>query len=131
MLKKICRAPGCTRLVDYYGSPYCLEHQNLEARDRERRASWHHHTDLWTDMYTSPKWQALRAQQLREQPQCEMCGDKATEVHHIVPHNGDWTLFLEPSNLMSICHSCHVKETARESREKFKARQESRRKLWY
>lgn len=133
MLKRICKAPGCTRLVDASsGSHYCIEHQALEARDREKRAQFSivNHGQ-WDDMYNSPKWKVLRAQKLKEQPLCEICGNKATQVHHKIPHKGDWELFLDESNLMSICFDCHNKETRREMEELKKQRRINRNKLWY
>ena len=39
---------------------------------------------------------------------------RATDVDHIVDHKGDWDVFCDPSNLESLCHSCHSRKTARE-----------------
>ena len=130
-LKKICKAPGCTRLCDR-DHMYCIEHQSLEARDRERRGMYQTAAHgRWDEMYNSPKWRTLRAEKLRQCPQCEKCGDKATEVHHVLPHNGNWDLFLDTDNLMSICHACHLKETQRESNIRKKQKAEAQRKIWY
>ena len=133
MLKVVCKAPGCSRLVDPRMGKYCIEHQALEARDRERRAIMYSTPNhgQWDEMYNSPRWKALRAQKLKEKPFCEMCGNTATQVHHIIPHRGDWELFLDPTNLMSICHECHMKETKREVEERRKQRAMQKRKLWY
>ncbi len=107
-LKTICKAPGCCRLVDAsLGTKYCVEHQHLEARDRERKAQWSRpNQGIWDELYHSPKWQELRRVQLEYQPLCEICGDKATEVHHKIPHCGNRELFFDADNLMSICHTC-------------------------
>ena len=62
---------------------------------------------------------------------CEICGEPATEVHHMRAHNGDWDLFLDPDNLMSICHACHLKETQKESVERKRQKAEAKRRIWY
>ena len=130
-LKKICKAPGCTRLCDM-GKSYCIEHQSLEFKDREKRGAYQTaQHGRWDEMYNSPKWRKLRAEKLRQCPQCEKCGAPATEVHHVLPHNGDWDLFLDTDNLMSICHACHLKETQRESNIRKRQKAEQRRKIWY
>ena len=138
MRKRICKAPGCCRLVDMdKGELYCIEHKSLEARDRENRARRRPYESAahgrWDEMYASPKWKTLRKNKLESDPFCEMCGALATEVHHITPHNGDWDLFLDPGNLMSICHECHLKETQKESvaRREQRERDKARGKLWY
>lgn len=118
MRMKICKAAGCCRLVPMdSGHKYCIEHQSLERAELERRKNYYHKAghNLWYELYNLPEWKTLRSQKLREQPCCEMCGAPATEVHHMRPHNGDRDLFLDYDNLMSICHSCHVRETQKES----------------
>lgn len=37
------------------------------------------------------------------------------EVDHIKPHDGDWSLFLDPENLQSLCSRCHAVKTRREN----------------
>lgn len=136
MRKGICKAPGCCRLVDLdKGERYCIEHKALERKAlEERKVAWEgarHGTGA--ALYASPKWKAMRAEKLKQNPFCEKCGAPATDVHHIIPHNGDRDLFFDFGNLMSICFDCHQKETQREARER-KARyrrQRERPELWY
>ena len=132
MKKTICKATGCCRLVEP-PNKYCIEHQSLERAELERSRYYYPNArhNAWSVLYNSPKWKALRAQKLREEPFCQICGAEATEVHHIQPHNGDTELFYDSANLMSICHSCHVKETQKESEERKRQRNETKRKLWY
>jgi 5-methylcytosine-specific restriction protein A len=33
---------------------------------------------------------------------------------HVVPHKGDWLLFVDEKNLQGLCLSCHSKKTATE-----------------
>jgi len=50
--------------------------------------------------------------QLKQQPACEKCGDKATDVDHIVPLREGGKDNLR--NRQSLCKSCHSRKTARE-----------------
>lgn len=132
----ICKAPGCCNLVDKNGGhKYCEEHRRLEIQEAQRRkpyATAKH--NQWEELYHSKEWKQLKREQLRQQPFCEICGEAATEVHHIRPHNGVQELFLDPYNLMSLCHDCHLRATQRESWDRRRAAAEKRkkpRKLWY
>lgn len=58
---------------------------------------------VWTDR--------LRPRQLRKQPLCYHCGEPATDVDHVTPHDGNWRLFTDPRNLRSLCRSCHSRKT--------------------
>lgn len=59
------------------------------------------------------KWRKLRNEQLKRNPLCAICGDIATEVHHIRPVESEKeydrmeALAYDPSNLQSLCHKCH------------------------
>ncbi len=110
-----CLHPGCRTLVR---NGYCDKHK---PRDADRRSAesrqWHgwYSTKLWTD--------DLRpAQLLRERWCCECAKHgrrtRATDVDHVVPHNGDWQLFTDRSNLQSLCHACHSAKTMAESKAK-------------
>lgn len=66
------------------------------------------------------RWQKLRKAQLSKHPLCERCKEDgklvpATEVHHVTPVEDGLTatdkaaLMYNPSNLISLCHDCHVK----------------------
>lgn len=142
MRKIICKQPGCFRTIDpESGHKYCPEHQAQERAELERRKVYYKDArhGQWSEMYGSPKWKALRDGKLKDEPHCEICGEPATEVHHRVPHNGNWELFLDWDNLMSICHSCHVRQTQKESvvrqqetaQERKREREVRNRKLWY
>jgi len=66
------------------------------------------------NLYNSKQWKALRSAQLSMHPLCAMCEAQglitgATIADHIKPHKGDKTLFLNPSNLQSLCKLCHDK----------------------
>ena len=66
----------------------------------------------------------LRRQHLRIEPLCRMCDQEgrttaANTVDHIRPHNGDWSLFVDPSNLQSLCHLHHSASKQRLERRGF------------
>lgn len=65
---------------------------------------------LFDKMYgRSPKWRKVRAEHIKNHPECAACGRKdGLEVHHIVPYHINPDLELEPSNLITLCGKyCH------------------------
>lgn len=74
----------------------------------------------WSSWYRLPIFaKHLRPEQLLREPFCRECAKfglriPATDVDHIVPHRGDWSLFVDSDNLQSLCHSCHSRKTALE-----------------
>lgn len=57
-------------------------------------------------------WQQRRTAYLYDYPDCASCGRQATEVHHRYGVEAGH----EDDNLMSLCHSCHVRITKQASR---------------
>ena len=107
-----CLHPSCTALVR---SGYCERHRppRVERRSEDSRR--------WRRWYSLPVWtDDLRPEQLAREPFCRECAAHglrvyATDVDHVVPHDGDWSKFIDPENLQSLCHSCHGRKTAAES----------------
>lgn len=69
------------------------------------KADWHY-------LYKTKEWRALRAAQLRANPLCVYCKargmDTAANIaDHKKPHKGDRGLFFDPTNLQSLCKTCH------------------------
>lgn len=63
-------------------------------------------------MYNSTLWRATRKAYITAHPICEQCIKrgltvKAREVHHVVPI-ADGGSLTDMSNLMSLCHECHM-----------------------
>lgn len=67
----------------------------------------------------SADWQRTRHAKMKSQVWCEDClsegrHELATEVHHIVPvgsiadRNRQRRMLLDPNNLRSLCHRCHI-----------------------
>lgn len=104
---KPCTYPGCARLVT---SGRCEDHPlTIQAtRDPERQKLY------------DRKWQRRRRLHLSASPWCAEClrhdvYTAATDVHHLVPHRGDSTVFMT-SPLESLCHECHSRITQAEGR---------------
>lgn len=108
-----CKKPGCSTLTS---EGYCPEHKPKRAARRES-AKWHdwYSLDIWT--------KDLRPAQLMRQPFCCSCQAvgirrRATVVDHIVPHRGDWAMFIDPANHQSLCKNHHDRKTALEQAER-------------
>ncbi len=64
----------------------------------------------------SGRWPAVRANFLKVNPKCAVCGrSDSIEVHHVRPFHMHPELELDPSNLISLCESkwfgglnCHL-----------------------
>lgn len=54
----------------------------------------------------SPLWRYVRAQHLKRNPTCAVCGGtEKLEVHHIRPFHINPELELNPNNLITLCES--------------------------
>jgi len=78
--------------------------------DRNRPSDAFYSTRQWRDR--------LRPLQLSKQPLCAHCLDRgeitmATEVHHVIPHKGDFWLQRDPTNLISLCKTLSYAHDAR------------------
>ncbi len=110
-----CLHPGCTALVR---GGYCDKHRPPDANRRSEKSQGYrrwYNLSVWKD--------DLRPKQLVREPWCRACAQRglrvrATDVDHIQPHDGDWSKFVDPANLQSLCHACHSAKTIRESRAK-------------
>jgi 5-methylcytosine-specific restriction protein A len=101
-----CAFSGCPRLA-VEGSQYCEEHKKMvdsQYNRYERRPN--------TNRKYGRVWKRIRDKYAREHPLCERCLAEGRvtpveEVHHIIPISQGGT--HDPSNLMSLCQSCHTK----------------------
>jgi len=88
---------------------YCAKHKKLVAREQNKSNS---------KIYTY-RWRKAGKAYLKENPLCVHCQrdgrlTPATEVDHIIPHNGDLKLFWDRSNWQALCKKCHSVKTAAE-----------------
>ena len=125
MLRAPTSCPDCGQ-PSVQGGRYCAKHvtNNTAATarrdfDKLRRANSPHRS--W---YGSAFWRNLKAQFFIHNPtnaQCaaidqrtgQRCVLPATEVDHIIPHRGVWSVFADIKNLQGLCSSHHSKKTGR------------------
>lgn len=70
-------------------------------------------------IHGSARWQAVRAQVLRDEPVCRECArlgltEPATQVDHVVPVAVAPELAFARENLQPLCTACHSRKNARE-----------------
>lgn len=70
--------------------------------------------------YNSKAWRNLRANFIQDNPICVMCSKEGKlvpgdHVDHIKPIS-EGGAKLEPSNLQTLCRSCHSRKTLEEQR---------------
>src|SRR5690349_14617809 len=102
--------PICGK-ASVFGSPYCADHPRAREKqfDREKREPWH-------GWYGLAVWKRLRQLRLHRNPYCQWPGCRpypATAVDHIIPHRGDWALFLKLENTQSLCAHHHSQKTGK------------------
>ena len=59
----------------------------------------------------SDEWPTVRAEYLKEHPECAACGGKRKlQVHHVIPYHLHPEFELEPTNLITLCTDgpCHL-----------------------
>lgn len=100
-----------------------LKHQRkgiaaAKGREEYRRDSIGrlYHLAEWRDPIIG-----LRAMHIAKEPMCRECKGygvrrPGTQVDHIIPHEGNMALFLDPSNLQSLCDTHHSRKTAKEKK---------------
>ena len=106
-----CAQPGCPELAIKAGR--CAAHQG----QRPPTASWASaESDRWrgtpAERGYGAEWQRLRRRILKRAPFCQMCGDKATQVDHVLPKAQGGT--DDEWNLQGLCATCHDAKTLRE-----------------
>lgn len=98
-----------------------LKHVKKKIAAARGREEYRH--DAIGRMYHLPEWRdpvlGLRARHIRKEPLCRECrahgvNRRGDDVDHIIPHEGDMTLFLDEDNLQTLCRSHHSIKTAKE-----------------
>jgi 5-methylcytosine-specific restriction protein A len=75
--------------------------------------------------YRSGGWRAARERQLRMEPNCRVCGQKAVVADHI-RNRAVGGADLDVENLQSLCQRCHDEKTTREGHRGMKRKAERR-----
>jgi 5-methylcytosine-specific restriction protein A len=102
-----CVHPGCGALV---ARDRCPAHAVQRERQRPNLVA-----RRW---YYTAQWKALREDVLNANPLCVDCQaegrvSRATEIDHIVRHQGDPALFWRLTNLQGLCPMHHSMKTRR------------------
>ena len=101
--KRPCSVPGCPAIAEV-GSRCAAHAREYKVKTETPRAS------SWRLGYDT-EWRKLRVAFLRRHPVCEMCGEPATQVDHIVPKSrgggNEW------ENLQALCRRHHSAKSAR------------------
>ncbi len=93
------------------GRARCSAHQKAAWRNQNARRP----RELRA-FYDSAEWRQLRSAHLELHPECQDCAitgsvTPATQVDHVLLLRERPDLALEPSNLKSLCKSCHSSKT--------------------
>jgi 5-methylcytosine-specific restriction protein A len=111
---------NCFKILDKPG--YCNKHKHLEAEAIQRKKEYFERLSLkkeeYKHLYNDSRWNKLRVKIINERRCCELChSTQSLEVHHLIKHYGDETLFFDENNIQLLCKACHSKENARQARE--------------
>lgn len=102
------RCNKCRKLIDY-GNSLCSECNSKVTKERKKNLK-----DKNADKHIrSYRWKKVRVQILLRDKSCVLCkrrgfiSYKELSVHHIVKRTDDITLAYEPTNLVTVCPTCH------------------------
>ncbi len=112
---KFCAEGGCPGIATT--GDFCESHK--EATTRKTQNAPRHVQDKW---YALAAWKGpygVRAYKLKRNPQCEICGAAAQDVHHLRPwkDSASWFVFMggiDMEFLQSLCKRCHARITMNE-----------------
>jgi 5-methylcytosine-specific restriction endonuclease McrA len=90
------------------------QHEQARAADRQRVTDNARGTPAARGY--DKDWFRLRAKHIAAHPLCNVCGAKGEHVDHIMTIRDHPERRLDPTNLRTLCHSCHSRRTAREQR---------------
>lgn len=115
--KRACLEAGCLGYAERFGR--CEAHA---APIIARRNAVDRSAEAGRGLYFTTRWKKMRAAVLRAEPLCRDCAAKgrpepATEIDHVVRHQGNAWRFWDMSNLQPLCARCHARKTFIERRE--------------
>ncbi len=120
----ICSGAGCLRVVEE-DVRFCDECKPATTVSDDIRTHTLADRDKYHFLYSSARWQRLRAVVIRAQPFCAQCGNRVSAiVDHIVPagiailqasesglYVDRYAGFFMRSNLQCLCRECHYTKT--------------------
>lgn len=111
---RYCKWPRCYQLVN---TGYCVEHESRRIKKYRTEEVKRQDSLRRRDVYSDKKWLAVSKYYLGKHKSCEICGELAYLVHHIVPiqDGGDE---YDKANLQAVCRVCHSRVHDRLEREK-------------
>lgn len=117
----LCNHPGCKTIIDY-DVKYCEKHQTQRNKQEYRQRRYNNGDSKYRAFYRTRAWRKLSRQTLENNPVCVVCYERgiirpAQIADHRIELKDDWSRRLDPSNIVSMCRSCHNRKT-REEREK-------------
>lgn len=105
-MKTRCRQ--CRKLIEFKTS-YCEECAKKLNKNNKNRLK-----DKYANATTkTSRWQSLRMKIIQRDKCCVLCfqrgfiENRTLQVHHIVKRTEDISLIYTPSNLITLCRSCH------------------------
>jgi len=96
-----CGVRGCPLPASVRGR--CVRHATQQPRQPDTRPTA-------TQRGYGYVWRKIRDAYLRQHPECEQCGAKATDVDHRIPRRKGGS--DEDTNLQSLCHKHHSRKTS-------------------
>ena len=121
--QRICKYPGCNKVIDYGGSAYCETHRAAQVDNSAKLSkSYDAVRPERHKFYHTARWRRVREAYIKKNPLCVMCltEGKVTQgviVDHIVEiqDGGDLT---SPDNLQTLCRYHHNLKTSQEKKER-------------
>ena len=102
------RCARCRKLIDF-GNTFCSVCKTETTKERKKGLR-----DKEVEKTTkSSQWKALRKKIILRDKCCILCFKRGfieyrgLQVHHLIKRTEDNTLIYDPSNLVTVCRSCH------------------------
>lgn len=103
------RCVKCRKLIEY-GNSYCEKCYSTLLKVRKNSTK----NKRIESTTKSAQWKAVRRQVLLRDKCCVLCLKRrgyfelrTLQVHHIIKRVEDESLIYDPSNLVTLCRSCH------------------------
>ena len=106
---KPCLEPGCPDLAPK-GTSHCPTHRPEPFGGGRNRPSFRARYGI-----SQSEWQKIRRRAMRrDRRRCVLCGNRATQVDHIIPVSAGGSNAM--TNLQSLCEPCHKTKTVDDRR---------------